>query len=479
MFDPSGSSQPRSRRARGAALVACLGTACGDSPVISTDPAEVQSTEVHRMTAALVRNLEVRLDQPGGVEVEYWTGNGPHLGVTHDASQRSHDVVLARLRAGATYQYAVRSTGPYGSGDAVIGSFATDPLPDNLAMLEFTAEGTPTEPLTLLEIARKGQEDGFSGAVILDAAGEVVWFFESLAVQGSTRRENGNFVFIDSGTGLLEVAPTGELVTVLPQETYPGRRVHHDVITTPANTLLFLASDVRDFEDRPVAGESIWEWEPETGDVSRVWSSWNEMSPAEDWGRASSDTDWLHANAISYGPAGNVILSLRFTSQVISISPDFSGIEWRLGGTTADVQVSGSDVFVGQHTAAELPPVGGRRRVLLFDNGSISRGFSRAQELELDLDAGTATTVWEFRPTPDNFSYITSLARRLPNGNTFVTFGAGPGVLSSFGPVEAFEVDAAGAVQFRMEVGGPHVGDRFILYRASPLSDIAGEQIVS
>jgi hypothetical protein len=122
--------------------------------------------------------------------------------------------------------------------------------------------------------------------------------------------------------------------------------------------------------------------------------------------------------------------------------------------------------------------VDGRRRVLLFDNGPVGRGFSRAQELELDLEAGTATTVWQFRPTPDNFSFITSLARRLPNGNTFVAFGAGPGVLASFGPVEAMEVDPAGEVRFRLEIGGATVDDSFVLYRARPISSIAGEEVV-
>ena len=75
-------------------------------------------------------------------------------------------------------------------------------------------------------------------------------------------------------------------------------------------------------------------------------------------------------------------------------------------------------------------------------------------------------------------SFITSLARRLPNGNTFVTFGAGPDVLSSFGPVEAMEVDAPGNVEFRPEVAGATVDDSFIVYRAWPLPSIGGERIV-
>lgn len=455
-------------------ILGCMLAAC-DSPVTPSGPAEVQSAAIRAVTAALVRSLDVSLDRPYGVEVDYWTEGGPRLRVADATPQRTHELILGQLRAGATYQFEVRSTGALGSGDPVSGSFVTDALPANLAALDFSAQGTPTEPLTLFEIARNENENGFTGAVIVDDAGEVVWFFESVAIQGATRRENGNFVLLDVGTGVLEVAPTGELVAVLPQETHPGRRAHHDVITTPDNTLLVLASDVQEYEGRSVLGESIWEWDPDSDELTSLWSSWNQMSPDTDWGPNSRDGDWLHANAISFGPSGNVVMSLRFTDQVISIAPDFSEIQWRLGGIGADVQVSGSDVFIGQHTAAELPAGGGRRHVLLFDNGPIGRGFSRAQELELDLEAGTATTVWEFRPTPDNFSFITSLARRLPNGNTFVTFGAGPDALSSFGPVEVFEVDASGDVQFHIEVGGPTVNDLFILYRAWPLSDIAGE----
>jgi hypothetical protein len=297
-------------------------------------------------------------------------------------------------------------------------------------------------------------------------------------VGGTARRENGNFVIQYGVRGILEVTPAGDVVAELAQQPLGQRRAHHDVITTPWNTVLFIAYDTREFEGREVSGEALWEWDPDGGALERRWSAWDHFSPDVDWGAQSRDTDWLHANSVAFGPNGNILMSFRFTDQVISITPDFADVEWRLGGVNADVQVSGSDVFVGQHTAAELPAVDGRRRVLLFDNGPHGRGFSRAQELELDLDDGTAATAWEFRPEPDNFSFITSLARRLDNGNTFVAFGAGPGVLASFGPVEAFEVDAEGNELFHLVIGGPTVNDSFVLYRASPISSIAGEEIV-
>ena len=456
-------------------VLAVIGSAC-DSPVTPAEAPAVTDASVIDATASLVRVLDVSLEHSAGATVEYWNAAGPRLRVTADSPRSRHELVLSRLRPATTYEFEVYSSGRLGAGDAVTGSFATEPLPAGLAILDFVPEGTPTEPLTVFEITR--HEGGFAGIVIVDQDGEVVWYYDSGRAQGTALRGNGNLAVVVPGYGIIEVTATGDVIAELPTEPTSGRRPHHDVITTPANTLLFIAHDTRDFEGRSIVGEAIWEWDPGTGALDRRWSSWDQLSPDVDWGSASRDDDWLHANAISIGPAGNVLISLRFLHQVISIRPDFSGIEWRLGGVNADVQVNGDDIFVGQHTAAELPPSGGRRRVLLFDNGPIGRGFSRAQELGLDLQAGTATTVWEFRPTPDNFSFITSLARRLPSGNTFVAFGAGPDVLSSFGPVEVFEVEPSGAVQFRMAVTGPTVDDSFILYRAWPLSSVGDEQIV-
>lgn len=458
------------------AASAAAGSAACESPVTPHSLPAVAIAALESVPAPLVRVLDVRLQHSYGARVDYWSVGGPRLRVTSSSADVRHELVLSRLRPGTTYEYEVRSTGSIGEGLPVHGSFTTAPLPEGIAVLEFATEGTPTEPLTLLEATAHG--GGYRGVVVVDAEGEVVWYWDSGPVAGTGRRENGNFIFHYGARGVLEVTPTGHVVGSVAQQPLPQRRTHHDAITTPRNTVLFLAYDTRDFEGRAVSGEAIWEWTPETDELERRWSSWDQMSPATDWGPHSKDEDWLHANSISLGPDRNILVSFRFTDQVISITPDFSGIEWRLGGINADVVVSGDDVFVGQHTAAELPAVNGRRRVLLFDNGPPGRGFSRAQELELDLEAGTATTVWEFRPTPDNFSFITSLARRLPNGNTFVAFGAGPGVLTSFGPVEAFEVNPAGEVQFHLEIGGPTVDDAFVLYRATPISSIAGEEIV-
>lgn len=457
-----------------ALLLAAAGVAC-ESPSEPRLEDEVLSVTVSEAPVPLVRVLEVELRSARGVQLEYWSAGEPRLRVIRPAASTRHDLVLARLRPATTYQYELSFAGDGVQGAPIAGTFTTDPLPESLAVLDFIPEGRGSHPLTLFEITR--HQGGFAGVVIVDAEGEVVWYFEG-PTQGAARRSNGNFVFVITGMGVLEVTPEGEVVAQLAQEAYPGRRPHHDVITTPANTLFVLTTDTREFDGRLITGDAIWEWDPGTGATTQVWSAWDHLSPATDWSAAARDDDWLHANAISLGPSGNVLISLRFMDQVVSIAPDFQSLEWRLGGLNADVVVSGDDVFFGQHTASELPPVANRRRVLIFDNGPLGRGFSRAQELELDLEQGTAHTVWEFRPDPDNFSFITSLARRLPNGNTFVAFGTGHGVVGATGPVKVFEVDETGAVEFNMEITGETVDDLFILYRAWPLMTVAGEEMV-
>lgn len=331
-------------------------------------------------------------------------------------------------------------------------------LPPDLAEVTFAAEGTPTAPYTMLELRNPA---GFSGFVAVNGAGLPVWFFRTQGTASSfTRRKNGNFVFLDGDRGLVEVTRDGTVVREIAQEARPGRRIHHDVTATPRNTILFLAEDWQQWNGDLLEGEALWEWDPEAGTTTRRWSSFTHLDPATDWGARSVRNDWLHANSVSYGPAGNVLVSFHFLNQVISLSPGFDHIQWRLGGIGATVSVA--DPFSGQHTAQEIAP----GRVLLYDNGyeRTVTPFSRAVEFE--LRDGTATKVWEWRAPNGNWARIISGVRRLPNGNSVVTFGTSKEyVPGATGPIEVYEVTRAGAVVWHLVVGGPVAS----MYRATPL----------
>ena len=331
-------------------------------------------------------------------------------------------------------------------------------LPQDLGQVTFVTEGRPSSPYVLLEIRH---EDGFRGFVAIDRVGRPVWYFRTIgSPAGATRRANGNFVFLDNERGLVEVTVDGDVVSELPQQARPGRFVHHDVYATPEDKVIFIAEDARPFPDTLVTGDAVWEWTPESGEAVMLWSTHDHFDPEVDRGERSLTTDWVHANSVSVGASGAIILSMHFLDQVVAIQPDHATLRWRLGGVGATVQVE--DPFSGQHTAAELQP----NRVLVFDNG-----FSREQErysraAEYVIEGNAARLDWEWRRDRDNWARVISSARRLPNGNTMVGFGLRQNAqLGSTGPIEAYEVTRQGVVVWHLTVDGLVSS----MYRATPL----------
>jgi hypothetical protein len=308
--------------------------------------------------------------------------------------------------------------------------------------------------------------NGFRGFVAVDGAGRPVWYFRTVGSPFSfTRRGNGNFVLLDSERGLVEVSPSGSVVRALAQEARPGRRMHHDVTATPSGTVLFLAEERRIMDAQEVTGEAVWEWFPESGTVHRRWSAFDHLDWALDRGERSVPEDWLHANSIRLGAAGNLLMSLHFLNQVISIVPDqegFGSIEWRLGGVRATLPVD--EPFSGQHTAQEVGP----DRVLLFDNGYERQEERYSRAVEYGIEGARAVVAWQWRPPRDNWARVISGARRLPNGNTLVGFGTpADAELGSTGPIEVYEVDPDGGIVWHLLVEG----EVSSMYRATPVFD--------
>jgi hypothetical protein len=403
----------------------------------------------------LVQPMRVTLAEPAPLEVEYWTEGGPRLRVRSSPS-RTHHLALTRLRPGRSYSYTI-------AGRRASGVFQTAELPEDLAQVRFTATGTPTVPLVLVHLFLPS---GFKGYAVIDESGSVVWYYRTQDFPfGMTRRANGNFVLMDKGRGLLEVTPAGDVTHMVAQDL-DDRELHHDVIATPANTLLFIAHEPREVDGRRIKGDAIWEWSPEAGTVVRRWSSWDHLSLDADRGPRFG-VEWMHANSLSLGPRQNVVLSVHFFDQVLSISPDWQRIEWRLGGVNATVTVPDDQAFSGQHTARELAP----GRILLFDNGLQRAGPSRAVEFE--VTGARAEPRWSWSSPTSNYSSAVSSARRLPNGNTLVAFGVSEGLDGSTGPTEAYEVTPDGHTIWHVGVTGT-----WIMFRAEPMESIGAEETI-
>ena len=128
---------------------------------------------------------------------------------------------------------------------------------------------------------------------------------------------------------------------------------------------------------------------------------------------ASGSVDWFHSNAATYNRADDSVLFSSRESFIICLDYQTSAIKWILGDPTkkwhqfpslaryALTVPEGSLPPVGQHSLSITYDQG----LLLFDNGSkstyqnpqgVNRPYASPRKYRLDLNAMTATEVWNY-----------------------------------------------------------------------------------
>jgi hypothetical protein len=307
-----------------------------------------------------------------------------------------------------------------------------------------------------------------SPAYATDLAGNLVWYYEPLAVDGGagnlTRPLEGGtmLAILDNellkGQVLREIDLAGNVV----RETSAGRvswllalrgedpitSIHHEAIRLAnGHTLVFgsverILTDVQGPGPVNVYGEMVIDLD-ENFQVAWTWNAFKKLDPArmailgevcasEGGGcpplfKNSTANDWLHANSINYLPGdGSLILSLRHQDWVIKIdyrNGEGSGdVLWRLGeaGDFAIVDPNNDPWpwFSHQHDARMWPD----GSLVLFDNGNTRvegpnpvPGNSRGQVYRLNEQTMTATLVENFNL--GGYSFALGSAELLLNGN--------------------------------------------------------------
>lgn len=216
-----------------------------------------------------------------------------------------------------------------------------------------------------------------------------------------------------------------------------------------------------------LAGATVQELDSERNVIFQ-WRPWDHTT-FEDYFRGSTDdpknktpviNGW-HLNAIQLDNDGNIFVT---TPQPGANLPNSSGwvkkinrqtgeTMWHLGGTENQF------TFVGVTSAEGIQAFSGHAfhrlengNVLIYDNGNTQNTRkSQVHEYRLDEVNKVATHIWSYVPATMISGSGRGNAQRLPNGNTFIGWGATGGR-----PIPVCtEVTPAGQVVFEMKFDNP------------------------
>ena len=210
----------------------------------------------------------------------------------------------------------------------------------------------------------------------------------------------------------------------------------HDLTELPNGDLACIVVDERDKNGQPWSADKIVEVTP-AGEMTTIWNAWDAFDPVELG--LDQQGNWTHANGIEYVPSEDAYyLAMKGPGTVAKIPRSTATVEWLLNGRLNQFAfLDGAVPGVLQHQFEVL----GDGHLLLFDNGSMDRGYSRAVELQLDVAARTAKELWSYSSVPPIFVFAKGDVQRYADGATQVTW-------STAGEIQM--VDAAGTLLWQL-----------------------------
>lgn len=299
-----------------------------------------------------------------------------------------------------------------------------------------------------------GAGPGQRGPMIVDDAGQLVWFRQSLPVGAAATNLKvqqyrgqpvltwweGDVILPQGyGKGEYVVADTSyrEITRVTAAHGHHGDL--HELVLTPAGTALFTVYRAVPFDLRPIGGprhgklldSMVQEVDVATGSLRFEWDARDHLALAESYlspatiARNGGEYDFAHLNSIDVDTDGNLLISARNTWAVYKVDRSSGDIVWRLNGKRSDFQVPERARFEYQHDATRAPD----GALTLFDDGGGPPNVaSRSRGLALGVDEvrRTVTLLEEYLPDPATLATSQGSVQSLPNGNRFVGWGSKP-----------------------------------------------------
>lgn len=324
-----------------------------------------------------------------------------------------------------------------------------------------------------------------AGPMIMDNAGQVVWFHPLKFTKGVTdfrvQQYKGKPV-LTWWRGRLSNVGVGDGWYVIYDTSYrpiaevrPGNKLAgdvHEFLLTRRDTALVTIYHRERVDLTSVGGPKrglIWdgivqEIDVASGRVLFEWHSYPQIRltesyskpPKKQLGTKKFPYDYVHLNSIAEEPNGNLLISARNTHAVYEVDRRTGKVLWRLGGKKSTFKLGKGVRFAWQHDARRQAD----GTITIFDNGAAPpvEKFSRVLVIRADEKTRRATLVRSYRHPKKLLAPFEGNSQFLPDGHVFVGWGGWPYVT---------EFDRSGRVLFDVYFGhGKKPGQDADTYRA-------------
>ena len=319
-------------------------------------------------------------------------------------------------------------------------------VPSKVVLESYGGETAPG----YLFLSPKGGK-GSDGAMILDDAGEVVWYFPAVV---STERIYDfkvvdfrgepalvwwqGIAYIGHGFGHWIVANRAyePIASVRVGNGYPGGDMHDIVITDRGtaivitySTLAWDLTEIDGLEDGNLTDSVVQEIDLQTGAVVFEWHSLDHIPIAETYLKYDPEfpnrfIDYVHANALALDAEGNLVVTARNSWAVYKVDRVTGDVLWRFGGRASSFEMGEGTEPAWPHDARPTEDGG----LKIFDNGAAPpvHEESRGIFVDLDTEAMTATLAKAYTHPETVLADSQGNVQVLSNGNVLVGWGGAP-----------------------------------------------------
>ncbi len=350
-------------------------------------------------------------------------GGTDRLASDWQAPELAHVATLLGMHADTAYEAVAELEDGTRSEPTV---FSTSPLPVDVP--EISVEGEPGWNGWLLT-SIIGTD---TGPLLIDRHGRVVWWHfatEAVRVSRARLRADGRGVWY--GYADSEATDDGGLSSVdwlgAPLEIIEAPAFSHDLRVAADGSLSWIEFDRRFLANgNPVWGNRLMN--NDSGAPAELWTTYDTWDP-ETVGRVDSQGYWTGLNALDFDDqTGHYYLGSRGFAAIVELDPVSGTVVRQIGGPESDYEFPDERDGLERNHNFQLVESG----ILIHDNRNVDVG-SRAVELALDDEAGTATHRWSWQHEPPVYSFALGDVDRGLDGSTLITWSAS-GVIDDVGP---------------------------------------------